>query len=194
MMGLVGARETTTEDDGITTGWVCVNVGIVDEHLQPRPKPVEGEMELEGQETEAVATRWQVADASQEEYTNTETEKGLEQHHESEDDYAGFGSRTTSPRIVVQMFTEDKRLEMDLEGLWDDRSSRRTRTGEKRDLRAAENLKMKGLVLEGTENDVEEGLMREVWEPKHQSRNVRSEPQGRKDVKSRKKAVNIWGD
>lgn len=193
MMGLVGAREVTTEDDGITTGWVCVNVGIVDEDLQPRPKPVEGETEQGGQETEAAITRRQEADASHEEHTNTETEEELEQHHESEEDYAGFGSRTTSPRIVVQMFTEEKRLEMDLEGLWDDRSTRRTRTGEKRDLRAAENLKMKGLVLEDTDDVVEKG-MSEVWEPKSQSRNLRSEPQGRKDVKSRTKAVNVWGD
>ncbi len=33
-----------------------------------------------------------------------------------EETYIGFGSRTNSPRIVVQMFTEEKRLEMDLGG------------------------------------------------------------------------------
>ena len=205
MMGLVGAREVTTEDDGITTGWVCVNVGNVDENLQPRPKPAEGDPRDDVEDYEAAGAQSQALEASQEEYTNPETEEEHELEPAQEDDYAGFGSRTTSPRIVVQMFTEEKRLEMDLEGLWDDRTTRRTRTGEKRDLRAAENLKTKGLVLEDAEDgdgDVEDG-MNEVREPGNRSqarkprpeaRGSRSESQQSEDVKSRKKAVNVWGD
>ena len=196
MMGLVGAREVTTEDDGITTGWVCVNVGIVDENLQRRLKPLEGSPDDETGDHEEADAAPQHMDASQEEYTNPEPRDEIVQP-EQEDDYAGFGSRTTSPRIVVQMFTEEKRLEMDLEGLWDDRNTRKTRTGEKRDLRAAENLKMKGLVLEDNEDGYvnEEGI-NEVWEPpsRSQAKSLRSEPSKREDGPSRKKAVNVWGD
>jgi len=79
-------------DDGITTGWICCNLGAIDEV---------GETDAE------------------EEHTNLES------------GYAGFGSKTNAPRIVVQMFTEDKRLEMDLEGLWDMRNTRRTRKEQK---------------------------------------------------------------
>ena len=197
MMGLVGAREVTTEDDGITTGWVCVNVGIVDENLQRRLKPLEGSPDDETGDHEEADAAPQHMDASQEEYTNPEPRDEIVQP-EQEDDYAGFGSRTASPRIVVQMFTEEKRLEMDLEGLWDDRNTRRTRTGEKRDLRAAENLKMKEWVLE--DNQVgyvqEEEAMNEVWEParRHQANSRQSEPSKREDGQSRNKAVNVWGD
>ncbi len=194
MMGLVGAREVTTEDDGITTGWVCVNVGIVDEDLQPRPKPSAGDVEDIILVSDAASAELQQVEAKQEGYTNPETEDDLEQDQEPEDTYVGFGSRTTSPRIVVQMFTEEKRLEMDLEGLWDDRNTRRTRTGEKRDARAVENLQMKGLVLEDAEEgDAEEG-MNEVWEPRSPPRSPRSEPQKGKDGRVEKKAMNIWGD
>lgn len=63
------------KDDGITTGWICVNAGVVEE------APV-AEQETDNQ--------------------------GFE----------GFGNISVGTRLVVQMFTEEKRAEIDLEGLW----------------------------------------------------------------------------
>jgi hypothetical protein len=54
----------------------------------------------------------------------------------ADDGYIGFGSRSTAPRIVVQMFTEEKRAEMDLEGLWEFRTTRRAAKDQKRDTTA----------------------------------------------------------
>ncbi|KAE8395741.1 Pex12 amino terminal region-domain-containing protein [Aspergillus alliaceus] len=61
------------KDDGITTGWICVNAGVVEEG------PV-----LE------------------------EADAGFE----------GFGKAGRGTRIVMQIFTEEKRADVDLEGLW----------------------------------------------------------------------------
>ncbi|KAK2808043.1 hypothetical protein FQN50_005125 [Emmonsiellopsis sp. PD_5] len=66
----------TQTDDGIITGWICVNVGTV-----------EG-----GQPREA------------DEFRRT--------------GFVGFGTPVEGTRIVVQMMTEEKREELDLEGLW----------------------------------------------------------------------------
>ncbi|PYH96420.1 hypothetical protein BO71DRAFT_320805 [Aspergillus ellipticus CBS 707.79] len=61
------------KDDGITTGWICVNAGVVEK------TPVEKEVD----------------------YT-----------------FEGFGHTAPGIRVVVQMFTEEKREEVDLESLW----------------------------------------------------------------------------
>lgn len=63
------------KDDGITTGWICVNAGVVDE---------------------ATSTT-QLSDV------------GIE----------GFGSLDLGTSVVVQIFTEEKRTEVDLDGLWE---------------------------------------------------------------------------
>lgn len=63
------------KDDGITTGWICVNAGVVEE---------------------APAAEQEVADQVLE----------------------GFGNISAGTRVVVQMFTEEKRAEVDLDGLW----------------------------------------------------------------------------
>lgn len=65
-----------TKDDGITTGWICVNVGIVED-------------------SESAARK-------------TTREEAFE----------GFGKSAGGTRIVVQMFTDEKRAEIDLETLW----------------------------------------------------------------------------
>lgn len=97
----VGNTLEQNRDDGITTGWVCVNVGAVDEAILQEAALEDIEEELEN------------LDAEEEEYDNPDP------------GYSGFGSRSTAPRIVVQMLTEEKRLETDLEGLWQARTSRR---------------------------------------------------------------------
>lgn len=65
-----------TKDDGITTGWICVNAGIVDDG------------------------------------------KIVQEQRLREEGFEGFGKIAGGTRIVVQMFTEEKRAEIDLEGLW----------------------------------------------------------------------------
>ncbi|PYH77039.1 hypothetical protein BO82DRAFT_358572 [Aspergillus uvarum CBS 121591] len=77
------------KDDGITTGWICVNAGIVEE-------------------------------APQAEVTAAE-EAGFE----------GFGNAGWGTRVVVQIFTEEKRAEVDLEGLWEKNLARVGRQREK---------------------------------------------------------------
>ncbi|KAJ5405066.1 hypothetical protein N7465_006350 [Penicillium sp. CMV-2018d] len=63
------------KDDGITTGWICVNAGMVDKG----------------------ATTTQLSDV------------GIE----------GFGNLDLGTIVVVQIFTEEKRADVDLDGLWE---------------------------------------------------------------------------
>ncbi|KAJ5356818.1 hypothetical protein N7517_011427 [Penicillium concentricum] len=63
------------KDDGITTGWICVNAGMVDKG----------------------ATSTQLSDV------------GIE----------GFGNLDVGTSVVVQIFTEEKRADVDLDGLWE---------------------------------------------------------------------------
>lgn len=81
LLSAVGAKETSAADldDGIRTGWVCVNVGKVEGGLLPEQE------ELAARETK---------------------------------DFVGFGGQTDGSRIVVQMMTEEKRGQIDLETLW----------------------------------------------------------------------------
>lgn len=81
LLSAVGAKETGSGevDDGIRTGWVCVNVGKVEGGLLPE------QQEMESQEV---------------------------------DGFVGFGSQSSGCRIVVQMMTDEKRGDIDLETLW----------------------------------------------------------------------------
>lgn len=72
-------------DDGITTGWICVNAGVVDD----------------GQ-SDAV-------------------------NKQRNDKFVGFGEVSEGTRIVVQMLTEEKRADIDLEGLWAHAINRKSR-------------------------------------------------------------------
>ncbi|KAH8678743.1 hypothetical protein BGZ60DRAFT_401743 [Tricladium varicosporioides] len=72
---LLGGTSDDGGDDGVRTGWVCVDIGVVES--------AEGDVSV--------------------------IEKP---------GFVGFGRQTDGVRIVVQMLTEEKRLEIDLEKLW----------------------------------------------------------------------------
>lgn len=77
-------RMVDEKDDGITTGWICVNAGVVDKGA--------AEMEL------------------------------------SDAGFEGFGQLDNGITVVVQIFTEEKRSEVNLDGLWEgnfDRAERK---------------------------------------------------------------------
>ena len=76
LLSSVGSSETSTRDDGLHTGWICVNVGTVQDGRAP-------------------------------------IEYSREKH-----EYVGFGSEVQGAKIVIQMLTEEKRVELDLEDLW----------------------------------------------------------------------------
>ena len=76
LLGSVGSSDAGNTDDGIRTGWVCVNIGPI--------------QEVDGAEHDRTAT----------------------------DGFIGFGGRSQGVNLVVQMLTEEKREELDLEGLW----------------------------------------------------------------------------
>lgn len=67
-------RMVDDKDDGITTGWICVNSGVVDKN----------------------AVGLDLKDAG----------------------FEGFGQLNTGTNVIVQIFTEEKRAEVDLDGLW----------------------------------------------------------------------------
>lgn len=108
LLSAVGAKETASGevDDGIRTGWVCVNVGRVEGGALKEPE-------------EAV-------------------------------DIVGFGSQSSGSRIVVQMMTEEKRGQIDLETLWRGilRRSVKAQTDRDQEVSEAEKRLSDGLLLE----------------------------------------------
>ena len=76
LLSKVGASQTSTTDDGLRTGWICVNVGTIEDGR-----------------------------ASVRDFSN--------QH-----EYVGFGSEAEGATVVIQMLTQEKREELDLEDLW----------------------------------------------------------------------------
>lgn len=131
-----GRQSDHAADDGITTGWVCVNVGPVDQVEIPVTAAAEQGEVTDVASSEQKQQDQEQLDADEEaEYANPEQIEAEAEAEAEEDNsdpsYVGFGSRTTSQRIVVQMFTEEKRSEMNLEELWDARASRRVRKEEK---------------------------------------------------------------
>ncbi|KAF2482979.1 hypothetical protein BDY17DRAFT_139088 [Neohortaea acidophila] len=105
LMSAVGAQDTadTDVDDGIRTGWVCVNVG-----------------EVKGGQLPA------------------KSQEALERP-----DIVGFGSRTEGSNVVVQLLTEEKRGEIDLERLWTDELERSEKRQQK--LQASERKEAEAL-------------------------------------------------
>ena len=87
----VGSSETSTTDDGLRTGWICVNIGTIEDGR---------------------------ASAEQSNFTK--------QH-----DYVGFGSQAEGAKVVIQMLTQEKREELDLEDLWGKTLRRHERKAER---------------------------------------------------------------
>jgi hypothetical protein len=108
LLGSVGTDKAADSNDGIRTGWVCVDAGVIQ-----RGSRHEQSLEDEG--------------------------------------IIGFGGIDSSVRLVVQMLTEDKRHEMDLETLWDKALARQ----ERKEMREAaeREILLKSSTLEASEND-----------------------------------------
>ncbi|MCJ1296082.1 ATPase synthesis protein 25 mitochondrial [Xylographa carneopallida] len=88
LLGSVGSTDKGNTDDGIRTGWVCVNIGSI------------------------------------------EVDKGsgeVVDYSERADGFVGFGGESDGVKLVVQMLTEEKREELDLETLWGGFLSRQQR-------------------------------------------------------------------
>ncbi|KIV93702.1 hypothetical protein PV10_04898 [Exophiala mesophila] len=149
-------------DDGITTGWICVNMGQVDDDIE-----VTGTGNGEGVAVSSVARdengRRVLEDENEQELEEDEEEEyenppgpdfDLDQSssESSTHKYAGFGDKDSSTRIVVQMFTELKRNEMDLEGLWGVRNTRLGLKSKKADVEFGEG----GIWGEGVDGDEED--------------------------------------
>jgi hypothetical protein len=73
---LLGSAADENGDDGVRTGWVCVDIGIVEGSDVVAAEPLPGK------------------------------------------DFIGFGRRVDGVRIVVQLLTDEKRSEIELEKLW----------------------------------------------------------------------------
>jgi len=124
LLSAVGAKSTGAGelDDGIRTGWVCVNLGRV-----------------EGGELPDEEAKVQRAEG-----------------------FVGFGARTGGCGIVVQMMTEEKRGEVDLERLWGGIMGR-ARRGSEGDSRASGRVG-EGVVAEDAESELLEEAANEVAE------------------------------
>lgn len=75
ILSRVGSSERYSQDDGLTTGWICVNVGTIEDG------------------------------------------KGAEEELLEPDGFAGFGKKFEGAKVVIQMLTDAKRMELDLEEL-----------------------------------------------------------------------------
>lgn len=90
LLSSVGSEDKNNQDDGLRTGWICVNVGMI-----------------EGGE-------------------------GVKQFRPEDDDFVGFGEHQEGARVVIQMLTQAKREELDLEELWGNLLERQKDKSEKR--------------------------------------------------------------
>ena len=118
LLSAVGAKATadTEIDDGIRTGWVCVNVGRVEGGELPKS----------------------------------------EEKMQSMDGVVGFGAGTYGSNIVVQMMTEEKRGEIDLENLWAGILKRASRNDIKESVEEGEGIGEQAPERNATTSKVEE--------------------------------------
>jgi hypothetical protein len=109
LLSAVGSKETASQDidDGIRTGWVCVNVGRVEGGALQKPA-------------------------------------------EEMENIVGFGTQSSGSRIVVQMMTDEKRGQIDLETLWSGilRRSVKAKTDKDQEVDDAEKRVRSGMLLE----------------------------------------------
>lgn len=128
-------------DDGITTGWICCNLGSVEDAVVPNSG--EGAVRTSSANPASEAVEME---------ENEEDREALEEYQNPEDNtYIGFGNKSNAPRIVVQMFTEEKRLETDLEGLWDVRLKRKAQRAERNESRTGEQDDMLSAIAQEIE-------------------------------------------
>ena len=80
----VNGQEEPSRDDGLSTAWICVNAGFIDEHI-------------------------------------------VQEHALETEGAIGFGTKIIGTRLVVQMMTEERRNELDLETLWNNYLKRQVR-------------------------------------------------------------------
>lgn len=189
-------------DDGITTGWVCVNLGDVsnavsssiEEEGETRSERDRGVQQVasesepvEGQQQQQLSQEMLEKARRKAQETPLEGEDEYRNPNDGPETYVGFGSRTDSPRIVVQMFTEEKRTEMDLEGLWDLRNTKRLRKGDKADALAEaamaemaiqEELDGEEEVASGLELD-DDAKWEDEWEDEAEERRERKKSRKR---------------
>lgn len=90
----VGGVWGQADDDGIVTGWISVDVGIVDDGMQLQQQQ---QRQSVPDVAAAVAARKQ---------------------REKEAGFVGFGAEPSGCRLVIQLMTEQKRTDVDLESLW----------------------------------------------------------------------------
>lgn len=134
LLSAVGAKATASGDidDGIRTGWVCVNVGKVPGGVLP-----------DQQDIDAYASKHRV----------------------------GFGTQTDGTTIVVQMMTDEKRGDMDLEALWNGilRRSNKALHAQEQDVDDAEQRIDKGHLIQDSTHAPVQGneVYRPVQPPAH---------------------------
>ena len=111
LLSNVGSSETGNPDDGIRTGWICVNIGSIEDG------------------------------------------KFAREHRAHPTSYVGFEDEVAGARVVVQMLTQEKREELDLESLWRKMLTRQARREGR--IRPAENTveeSQQELLLEDNQN------------------------------------------
>jgi len=147
-------------DDGITTGWICCNIGAVDGVTMPE-SDTNTESVLEAQDESTDEDMHPVYSAKEQERI-VEDEDEYKNPSDADFQYRGFGSVSHAPRIVVQMFTEEKRLDMDLEGLWETRLKRRDDKAERKDRKFAQEMFETSIIEEEIERPAAREGMSEV--------------------------------
>lgn len=121
-------------DDGITTGWICCNLGSVNSATFPETESQEDAQMTGVSDGDSVtAAGVHPVFSAKDQERPLEDEDEYSNPSDEEFTYRGFGNASMAPKIVVQMFTEQKRVEMDLEGLWEARIRRRDAKEEKQD-------------------------------------------------------------
>ena len=129
IMSRVGSLDQGAADDGLRTGWVCVNIGTIED----------GSPAID----------------------STPTFEG----------YVGFGSQSDGTKLVVQMLTEEKREELDLERLWtQDLMGQEKR--KKRIMKGPEELQSPGIgetVFDQTQAFADQGVPQDSYQSSPQS-------------------------